>query len=467
MMRRQGGTDETGGGPAGERAQDAGRGGAAAEIEDGAAVDAIAASIRPTAFLRADPREGESPESADDLFTAHIHGLVDLRREVEAQAAEWAEGQEPGAENHTARFVVESLRALLVRQMSALAAREEPPSPDEIACLALALHRIEVVDKRRLEGERAAGVSAATQAPRKHPSTEEMRALLGPAIKAGFHPERLGSKPWEPWPDAPAPAEPDAAPPEPWPDPSDAPYAWGEPEAQDVGHVRGAHDLGHVRGAHDLGHVRGAHDLGGARDAHVPEDAHEERDPEDAREAPGKGAACEEDDANHARGAQDVGHARGSAGCRPRARKRTIRTKRAERRTRTTFRISRAPIAGPGAANCGHRRSPSTPRDGEGRGRALTFSDPRRRARAPLACLRAIRRGAQSRAPDLRSGTLHPCSFPSGGGRELRSLAYAPKGAARGRALRTCGPALFALVHFPQAAGGMRGAKRGAAGPSP
>ena len=32
---------------------------------------------------------------------------------------------------------------------------------------------------------------------------------------------------------------------------------------------------------------------------------------------------------------------------------------------------------------------------------------PQRRARAPLACLRAIRRGAQSRAPDLRSGTPH------------------------------------------------------------
>ena len=37
-----------------------------------------------------------------------------------------------------------------------------------------------------------------------------------------------------------------------------------------------------------------------------------------------------------------------------------------------------------------------------------------------------------------------PCSFVTlDGGRELRSLAYAPFGAARGRALRTCGPALF------------------------
>ena len=34
-------------------------------------------------------------------------------------------------------------------------------------------------------------------------------------------------------------------------------------------------------------------------------------------------------------------------------------------------------------------------------------------------------------------------SISLNGGRELRSLAYAPFGAARGRVLRTCGPALF------------------------
>ena len=200
----------------------------------------------------------------------------------------------PGRENHTARLAVESVRSLLLRQMGALAAREEPPSPDEIACLALALHRIEVVDKHRLEGERTAAESAAPQAPRKPPSTQEMRALLGPAITKAFHPERLGSKPWEPWPDAPAPAEPDAAPPEPSPDSSAGHSAWGEPEA---------------------------HDGGDARDALLSEDAHEERDPEDAREAPDAGAACEEQDEVHVRGAhdevhvrraQDVGHARGA-----------------------------------------------------------------------------------------------------------------------------------------------------------
>ena len=38
-------------------------------------------------------------------------------------------------------------------------------------------------------------------------------------------------------------------------------------------------------------------------------------------------------------------------------------------------------------------------------------------------------------------GLVPTYSFPSGGGRSLRSLAYAPFGAARSRALRTCGPA--------------------------
>ena len=169
VMRRQGGRGETGGGSAGEPAQDAGREGGAAEIEDGAAVDAIRASIRPTAFLRADPREGESPDSADDFFTAHIHRLIDLQREVGAQAAEWAERRGPGRENHTARLAVESVRSLLLRQMGALAAREEPPSPDEIACLALALHRIEVVDKHRLKGERADGRERCSSGPAQAP----------------------------------------------------------------------------------------------------------------------------------------------------------------------------------------------------------------------------------------------------------------------------------------------------------
>ena len=174
----------------------------------------------------------ESAGGADDRFTARIHGLIDLQREVGDQAAEWAERREPRAEEYTARLVVESMRSLLLLKISELTAREEPPSIDEVACLALALHRIEAANRHRLAREQAAAETAAPPAPRKLPSTEEMRALLGPAIKEAFHPERLGSKPWEPWPDAPAPAEPDGAPPDPPPDSSVGRSAWDEPVAQ-------------------------------------------------------------------------------------------------------------------------------------------------------------------------------------------------------------------------------------------
>ena len=154
---------------------------------------------------------GESAGGADDRFTARIHGLIDLQREVGDQAAEWAERRGPRAGDHTARLAVESLRSLLLLKVAELTEREEPPSIDEVAYLALALHRIEGANRHRLAREQQpAGETAAPPAPRKPPSTQEMRALLGPAIKEAFHPERLGSKPWEPWPDAPSPAEPDA-----------------------------------------------------------------------------------------------------------------------------------------------------------------------------------------------------------------------------------------------------------------
>ena len=175
---------------------------------------------------------GESAGGADDRFTARIHGLVDLQREIGDQAAEWAERREPRAEEYTACLVVESMRSLLLLKTAELTERDEPPSIDEFAYLALALHRIEAANRHRLARDQARAETAAPPAPRKLPSTEEMRALLGPAIKEAFHPERLGSKPWEPWPDSPAPEGPDADEPEPPLDPSAEHSAWDEPVAQ-------------------------------------------------------------------------------------------------------------------------------------------------------------------------------------------------------------------------------------------
>ena len=234
---------------------------------------------------------GESAGGAGDLFTARIHGLVDLQIEVGDQAAEWAERREPRAEEYTARLVVESMRSLLLLKAAELTERDEPPSIDEVAHLALALHRIEGANRHRLARDQATAETAAPPAPREYPSTEEMRALLGPAIKEAFHPERLGSKPWEPWPDAPAPAEPVAGEPEPPWDPSAGHSAWDEPvaqgeeepleardesapegpcEAEDRGRAPERHDMGHAPGAHDDVHARKARDdvhARGARDA--------------------------------------------------------------------------------------------------------------------------------------------------------------------------------------------------------
>ena len=236
---------------------------------------------------------GESAGGAGDLFTARIHGLVDLQIEVGDQAAEWAERREPRAGDYTARLVVESMRSLLLLKTAELTERDEPPSIDEVAYLALALHRIEAANRHRLARDQATAETAAPPAPREYPSTEEMRALLGPAIREAFHPERLGSKPWEPWPDAPAPAESDAGQPEPPWDPSAGQSAWDEPvaqgesepqevreeaapegpcEAEDGDRAPERHDMGHVRGAHDDVHAPKAHDDVHARKARDADD---------------------------------------------------------------------------------------------------------------------------------------------------------------------------------------------------
>ncbi len=220
---------------------------------------------------------GESAGGGGDRFAARIHGLIDLQREVGDQAAEWAERRGPRAGDHTARLAIESVRSLLLLKVAELTEREEPPSIDEVAYLALALHRIEGANRHRLAREQqAVGETAAPQAPREPPSTQEMRALLGPAIKEAFHPERLGSKPWEPWPDAPSPAEP-----QPPLDPSaghsapDASVSQGEEEARDGSDPEGpceAEDRERAREGHDMGHARRAHDDVHARKARDADD---------------------------------------------------------------------------------------------------------------------------------------------------------------------------------------------------
>lgn len=68
---------------------------------------------------------GESPDGAGDLFTARIHGLVDMQGEVRAQVSEWAERQEARTEDRTARLAVESVRSVLLLKIAELTEPEE------------------------------------------------------------------------------------------------------------------------------------------------------------------------------------------------------------------------------------------------------------------------------------------------------------------------------------------------------
>ena len=277
----RGAVGETGGRSSDQPPPDAGRGAGAAEIEDGAAVDAIAACIRPQGG-------DESSGSADDRFTARIESLVEAQREVGTRAAEWAKGREPDAGKRTGLFVIESVRTQALLKIADLTEREEPVSTEELARLALALYRIEDADRRRVAREQAAADIPARPAERKLPSHDELTAIFHKAVKEQFFPGRLGVPPWKDGWDAPSPADSDsdAAPPDPPSGSSvdrsagDAGVARGEGDAHDSEGARDAQDVDH---AQDTDHLRGEQDEGDAGDAH---------------------------DTDHARRAQDVDHAR-------------------------------------------------------------------------------------------------------------------------------------------------------------
>ena len=195
---------ETGGRSSDEPPPAAGRGAGGAEIEDGAAVDAIAACIRPQG-------DGdESSGSADDRFTARIEGLVEAQREVATRAAEWAQGREPDAGKRTGLFVIESVRTQALLKIADLTEREEPVSTEELARLALTLYRIEDADRRRVAREQAAADIPARPAERKLPSHDELTAIFHKAVKEQFFPGRLGVPPWKDGWDTPSPADSDS-----------------------------------------------------------------------------------------------------------------------------------------------------------------------------------------------------------------------------------------------------------------
>ena len=245
----------------------------AAAIEDGASLDEIVARVRagdgdrspsiPRArrCARARPAEGRR--------AAPMDGLIGLQCEAVRFAEEWERTREPGAEGLSALIAIETLRTLVLSTMADLSQRTEPVATEDLARLALALHRIESADRLRIEREQAmvdAAAAHAGPAARAASMTHAERVeTVRRALEGHVFPGRTDPPPaafgWaaasaadspvtppEPAPDPPAadpPANSRVTPPEPAPD---SPADDGAPDVCDP---RGARDTWDAHRARD------------------------------------------------------------------------------------------------------------------------------------------------------------------------------------------------------------------------
>ena len=265
----------------------------AAAIEGAASMDEIVACVRAGDGDRSPsiPRARRCARArpAEGCWAEPMDGLICLQRETDRFAEEWERTREPGAEGLSALIAIETLRTLALRTMAELGAREEPVATEDLARLALALHRIESADRLRIEREQAAADAAPAHAgPAAHAASmthAERVETVRRALEGHVFPGRIDPPPpafgWaaasaedspvtppEPAPDPPAadpPANSRVTPPEPAPDsPADD----------------GAHDVADAGGAPDVCDPRGVRD---AWDAHRARDAELRR-----REAEGR-----------------------------------------------------------------------------------------------------------------------------------------------------------------------------------
>ena len=267
----------------------------AVAIEDGATMDDIVERVRSRGGDRSPliPRARRCARArpAEGRWAERMDGLICLQRETDRFAEEWERTREPGAEGRSALIAIDTLRTLALSTMADLSQRTEPVPTEDLARLALALHRIESADRLRIEREQAMADAAAHAGPAARAASmthAERVETVRRAFEGQFFPGRTGApafgwaagpaedapvSPPEPAPDPPAAAPPTnsrVTPPEPAPDPPAAapltnsrvtpPDPTLEPPA-----AGGAHDVGDAGGAPDVCDARGARDTWDAR----------------------------------------------------------------------------------------------------------------------------------------------------------------------------------------------------------
>ena len=154
-----------GGGSADEPLPGAIQDAVAAAIEDGATMDEIVERVRSRGGDRSPliprARRCAPARPAEGRWAERMDGLICLQRETDRFAEEWERTREPGAEGRSALIAIETLRTLALRTMAELSQRAEPVPTEDLARLALALHRIESADRLRIEREQAMADAAA------------------------------------------------------------------------------------------------------------------------------------------------------------------------------------------------------------------------------------------------------------------------------------------------------------------
>ena len=205
---------------------------AAAAIEDGATMDEIVACVRALG--------GDRSPSAEDRWAERMDGLICLQREADRCAEEWVRTREPGAEGRSALVAIETLRTLALVTMAELGKRAEPVPTEDLARLALALHRIENADRLRIEREQTMADAAAHAGPAARAASmthAERVETVRRALEGHFFPGRADPPPpnseWA----AASPADSHVTPPDPTPEsPAD------DDGAQDVWDAHRARD---------------------------------------------------------------------------------------------------------------------------------------------------------------------------------------------------------------------------------
>ena len=218
----------------------------AVAIEDGATMDDIVERVR----SRGGDRSASIPRArpAEGRHAARMDGLICLQRETDRFAEEWERTRDPRAEGRSALIAIETLRTLALSTMADLSQRTEPVATEDLARLALALHRIESADRLRIEREQTMADAAAHAGPAARAASmthAERVETVRRAMEGHFFPGRTEPPPpasgWA----AASPADSHVTPPDPA---SESPAADGVPDVLDA---RGAQDVWDARWARD------------------------------------------------------------------------------------------------------------------------------------------------------------------------------------------------------------------------